>query len=168
MDSPLGVGQCCLDIQTGGQEAGKQPCRMGSGGSGWQTASWIRAGSMPWRPTGPTIPWGTPCPALPLRWGKGLSCFALCQSSRSIGTLLSDTGFGWCRMEPGVGLRAPCGCLPTQDVCDYFSCSFMRTLKKKEKIGPFAWFIWLFSVTNDSCEWAPTGAGDCKTRLSCM
>lgn len=44
-------------------------------------------------------------------------------------------------MEPGVGLRAPCGCLPTQDVCDYFSCSFMRTLKKKEKIGPFAWFI---------------------------
>lgn len=51
--------------------------------------------------------------------------------------LLSDTGFGWCCMETGVGLGP---CFPTQDVCDYFSCSLMRSLKKK-KIGPFAWFI---------------------------
>jgi len=36
-----------------------------------------------------------------------------CQSSRSVGTVLSNTGFGWPCVESAVGLGDPCGSLPT-------------------------------------------------------
>ena len=49
---------------------------------------------------------------LPRAVGMALSC----QSSGSFGALLSDIGFGWFCVEPGVGLGDPCGSLTTWDV----------------------------------------------------
>lgn len=38
-----------------------------------------------------------------------------CRSSRGIGALLSAIGFGWPSVQPSIGLRGPCGSLPTGD-----------------------------------------------------
>lgn len=45
---------------------------------------------------------GTGCPG---QW----SWHQDCGNSRSIWTMLSDIGSGWCCMEQGVGLSDPCG-----------------------------------------------------------
>jgi len=52
--------------------------------------------------------------SLPRAVGTAPSCW----SSRSVGTALSDIGFGfgWSYVEPGVGLDGPYGFIPTWDI----------------------------------------------------
>lgn len=82
----------------------------------------------------------------------GQRSWSWCQSSRSIWTQLSDIGFGWCRVEPRVGLSDSCRSLPTQDIllfCDsvikeillWSSPSLIPLLPVKSPLNPFLFYL---------------------------
>jgi len=62
-----------------------------------------------------------------------------CRSSRIAGTALTDKGFdfGWCSVEPGLGLAGPRGSLPTWEAARPHQRARLFTSRHNEE--PAAW-----------------------------
>lgn len=136
-------------------------------------------------PGGPTVPCGTSPQALPAAlgaryqkdmkpseglWrrtedmGKGLEGKVHEQQQRSLG--LFESGFGWCCVETGVGLRDPCG--SQLKIC-YDSAVLSFQTSRSQLCPPLRlWFLQVKAQAPAPCSSGPAWLWGWAVSSSCM